>query len=210
METSDVIVLGSDWVEKIAKVLKGSESFSYQTRSESGKRHEISISVIWDQEAHDLALDFSILARIWPRLDVQAVLQTRKKSILNQLDRIRSKRLHGLSSIDGYTVSSSTFDQSERKTMTVVFTKDGGIDLNKSSIKTDQNERHQEIALIHFPGLAQFVISHIYNQLTEMAEKNSNSAAIANIETVLQTLLAIVQTRLEFLQASTTPIPMWD
>ncbi len=210
MKSSEVIISRLDWIEKIAKVLKNQENFSYQGRSENGKRYEVSVAVIWDQEAHDVAQDFNILARIWPRLNIPAVLQTRQKSLLNQLDRIRSKRLYGLSSIDGYSISSCIVDETERKTMTVIFTKKGDIDVSKCTIKIDQNGRHQEIALIHFPGLANCVFSHIYNQLAEIAEKSSNSPAIASIESVLETLLLIVENRLAILLGHSNPKPMCD
>ncbi len=210
MESREVIISRLDWVEKIAKVLKGNESFSYQSQSEYGKRHEVSISVIWDQEAHDVAQDFNILARIWPRLNIPVVLQTRQNSLLNQLDRIRFKRLYGLSSIDGYCISSCIFDQNERKTITIILNKDGDIDLTKCTVKIDQKGRHQEIALVGFPGLANCVFRHIYDQVRELTDKNSNSPAIASIESVLQTLLAIVENRLAILLGNTTPIPMDD
>lgn len=94
--------------------------------------------------------------------------------------------------------------------MTVIFNRDGNIDLTKCTVKIDQKGRHQEIALVGFPGLANCVFRHIYDQVRELTDKNSNLPAIASIESVLQTLLAIVENRLAILLGNTTPIPMDD
>lgn len=211
METREIIISGSEWIEKITQVLKGNNDFSYRFTTDGGKRtQEINVSTIWDQEAYEFARDFSILAKVWPHLNIPAVLQARQKSITNQLDRIRHKKLYGRSTIDGYAVSSCIINPFERKTITVVFAQDGTVDLERSFVRIDQNNIHQEIPLGSNVELVNFVLSHLYNQLTTLADENSNTKAVTTIETVLETLLALVETRLQLVAGSTQSHTQWD
>lgn len=192
------------WIEQIKAILKGTESFNREYTADNGAQHEILIRVIWDLEAYDVATDFSVLAKTWPNLDNVATLRSRQQSVMDQLDRIRSKKVHGLSEIDGYEVCASFKNTNGRNSITIIYTNKGVIDLERSKLLCmPSNQTEYKVPLTDAPELIQSMLTYIYTQFLEMVGKDSNRKVAASVEHLLEALLVMIETRLQLLESLT-------
>lgn len=199
-----IVMTAPKWVEQIKSALKGKENFDCGYTTDNGTQHEIHISVIWDQEAHEVATDFSVLAKTWPNLNDREILRDRKKSVMGQISRIRNKRVYGLSEIDGYEVCASFKNANGKNTITIIFTREGIIEFERSKLLCmPKQQTGYEVTLTQAPDLIQKVLTYIYAQFIEIADKESNKHPATTIETYLEALLLMIETRLRFLEGIT-------
>ena len=173
------------------------EAFAHKFALPEGISRELNIQTIWDLEAHELIEDFEVLTRSWRHLSFAEPLYALHNLVTAFVDRLQAKKAQGKKAIYGYEIRETLITSESTQSFSIIITTNGDTK-GKATLKVSKTSTTQSIALDN--DTKETLLHSIATTLNQLDNNRSNIPAITDTETLIQEMLAIIESRLMILR----------